>query len=495
MSPPELTFDPYSGADKLAVVIGAHNDAMQKYVADRIAAWLDDDDPISGGKLWVYRKNETLKASERTDWAKYLSDVRTRNQAPHVPDIVPCWDIDLTSDYADSTRINLHVALENHSKLLKRGAQYVEHALFQVGMDTELPDSLHRSLRLDRLEPSYRYNRYMSYAAIGYNCAVERVASDVGIVLLRTAWAPRFVQPRVRPLDYPGVVRKMRTLASANNMDGLISIVKRFKDWIAALPGRVDPVVGAQNAAEADREKAAFATHLKQWSQEADAIAAGITLLEESRKHWKEPGTQADPLAIPFEAWRAMNETMANLMQQRNKKDNGEWHLFQLAFILATLPSVVTRMPEYRHRYDAKRDDAVTLLYFSTGGGKSEAFFGLLAFTLFLDRLRGKRFGVTALVRYPLRLLTVNQAQRMARMLAQAEKVRVSRGYPGAAFAIGFWVGSGGTPNHHGDKGVKDIAATIDFPRSIDEMSFAWVTLTYLEEPDYQQRTEARKPR
>ena len=49
-------------------------------------------------------------------------------------------------------------------------------------------------------------------------------------------------------------------------------------------------------------------------------------------------------------------------------------------------------------------EETATLLYFPTGGGKSEAFFGLLVYNLFLDRLRGKLVGVTALVRYPLRL-------------------------------------------------------------------------------------------
>jgi ATP-dependent helicase YprA (DUF1998 family) len=61
--------------------------------------------------------------------------------------------------------------------------------------------------------------------------------------------------------------------------------------------------------------------------------------------------------------------------------------------------------------FDPEFDEEIaTLLYFPTGGGKSEAFFGLLIFNLFLDRLRGKSTGITALLRYPLRLLTLQQA-------------------------------------------------------------------------------------
>ena len=62
-------------------------------------------------------------------------------------------------------------------------------------------------------------------------------------------------------------------------------------------------------------------------------------------------------------------------------------------------------------------EDAASLLYMSTGGGKTEAFFGTVVFGLFLDRLRGKRRGVTAMMHYPLRLLTVQQAQRLAKLL------------------------------------------------------------------------------
>src|SRR5690606_39221158 len=66
---------------------------------------------------------------------------------------------------------------------------------------------------------------------------------------------------------------------------------------------------------------------------------------------------------------------------------------------------------------------------------------------LFLDRLRGKSRGVTALVRYPLRLLTLQQARRLMRVLVRAELVRLDQGLAGWPFEIGFWVGSGNTPN------------------------------------------------
>jgi hypothetical protein len=149
-----------------------------------------------------------------------------------------------------------------------------------------------------------------------------------------------------------------------------------------------------------------------------------------------------------------MNEAMANFMQKRFGTNASEWRLFQLAFIVANIPTFASRIPGFEHHFDEHRDDAVTLLYFATGGGKSEAFFGLLVFSVLLDRLRGKGKGVTALLRYPLRLLTIQQAQRCAKVLAQAELVRRRWGYEGDPIAIGFWVGSGGSPNNHRAPGV-----------------------------------------
>ena len=78
--------------------------------------------------------------------------------------------------------------------------------------------------------------------------------------------------------------------------------------------------------------------------------------------------------------------------------------------------------------------------------------------------MRGKRTGVTALLRYPLRLLTIQQAQRCARMLAQAELIRRKYGYKGDPLSIGFWVGSGGSPNWHKTKGINSIPDIIAEP-------------------------------
>ena len=103
----------------------------------------------------------------------------------------------------------------------------------------------------------------------------------------------------------------------------------------------------------------------------------------------------------------------------------------------------------------------VDLLFFPTGGGKTEAYLGLSAFTIALRRLRNPGLagaGLTVLMRYTLRLLTLDQLQRAAGLICALELERLAAPdrlgtWP---IEIGLWVGSGATPNRMGRKGEPD---------------------------------------
>ena len=131
---------------------------------------------------------------------------------------------------------------------------------------------------------------------------------------------------------------------------------------------------------------------------------------------------------------------------------NRTWRLFQLAFVLLNLPSLTDlHHPDRSHETDAVAD----LLWFATGGGKTEAYLGLTAYTLALRRLQGEiegrrgDHGIAVLMRYTLRLLTLQQFQRAAALMCACEAIRrADIGKWGETpFRLGLWVGSKTTPN------------------------------------------------
>ena len=142
-----------------------------------------------------------------------------------------------------------------------------------------------------------------------------------------------------------------------------------------------------------------------------------------------------------------------------SKKYN-TWRLFQIVFIVSLIPDIVA-CDENLMTQEEKRKTTlgnVSLLYFPTGGGKTEAFLGVLVFNVFFDRYRGKSQGVTSILRYPLRLLSVQQVQRLANTLAQAELLR--REDPSIVdteeFSLGYFVGDNNTPNKISSKLVSE---------------------------------------
>ncbi|MBC8556082.1 MAG: hypothetical protein H8D23_41235 [Candidatus Brocadiales bacterium] len=118
------------------------------------------------------------------------------------------------------------------------------------------------------------------------------------------------------------------------------------------------------------------------------------------------------------------------------------WYPYQLVFIVMNLRSLV----------DPESDERLTTdcLWFPTGGGKTEAYLGLIAFEILHSRLSGRNSrGVVVLMRYTLRLLTAQQFQRAACMITALEHIR--RGevekFGEEPISIGLWVGSSFTPN------------------------------------------------
>ncbi|MBB6187572.1 DEAD/DEAH box helicase [Rhodanobacter sp. MP7CTX1] len=443
----------------------AATDALNAAIAQQLQEWAASSEPNFGGQSWGYRRGRPVRPSDIRNWQQYLESIRASNLAVVVPNIEMRWVIQALPDPVDLGRLTIHVALENWTPpLTQSNFKELEPALFHVSVTTTVPADLHRFLRLDRVKPSYRYNDHLKYPAIGFNGGVI-LRREGNTNRLTTTWSPRYVLPRIVPTE-GAVESNIEKLAQPDCLLGLQPLIGAYEAWLAALEkSPIDRGPDGPNASvEEAAERGKFLKDLTAWRAELSSIRCGIEILTVSRAHWSGPGIQKSPMGIPFEAWISMNTAMARVAKA---KGYDEWRLFQLAFILASIPAFATRIPDFHDFYTAEvaqYANSVTLLYFATGGGKSEAFLGLLSFVLFLDRLRGKHRGVSALMRYPLRLLTLQQARRTFSVMGAAEEVRHARGHPGDAFSLGFWVGGSNTPNWHSEDGYKEVPTESEVP-------------------------------
>jgi hypothetical protein len=190
-------------------------------------------------------------------------------------------------------------------------------------------------------------------------------------------------------------------------------------------------------------------------TEHADAAKAQLELCHEALRRMRRGVALLADLRQPrvLQAFRLANMAMA---QQRARTSwvkagrkgepevtSGKWRPFQISFLLLCLEGIV----------DSNSDDrgVADLLWFPTGGGKTEAYLGLIAFTTFHRRLRDgvKGAGVTVLMRYTLRLLTLQQFERAAALICAMEEIRrqeqSSLGHE--PISIGMWVGASATPN------------------------------------------------
>jgi hypothetical protein len=304
-----------------------------------------------------------------------------------------------------------------------------------------------------------QYRDVLEYA-VGHGISAVAQADHDGICRsVSTTWIPRAEVPRVDHADTETigkVVLEMEKLAELVDLAGarasLSALVSSYRAWIK---GQENGLSGLGLTPE---RKATASDLLTTAKVVADRIEEGVESL-------------ADPDCL--EAFRIANRAMARSARQRFGVQDGiapkdvkppRWRAFQLAFILMNLKGLSDPLHQSRR--------VVDLLFFPTGGGKTEAYLGLAAFTLVLRRLKNPGIssaGVSIIMRYTLRLLTLDQLGRAAGLMCALEIERAANKALGIwPFEIGLWVGSAATPNRMGH--AKD-----DGPGKNDT---AWAKLT-----------------
>lgn len=323
-------------------------------------------------------------------------------------------------------RYLISVSLVNNSQVFsgsnrKRSNDKISiETLFNSGLRIRLNDAKFQDILMDYFADDYKYDR--TQKGIGTNCTIEYNEKNNE---LYTDHLPVYTQYRFVTRDNLAV-----------KFDDLIN------DPIKELH-RIEKLMEKEHEEWKDYKNSIITTLTEKGKQAIDLEIQEFYL---EIQRYKKGIKTIENYPIVKKSFVYMNETFKNTNAKYNT-----WRLFQLVFIVSILPDIVAcdenLMPE-----DEKRNttlDAMALLYFPTGGGKTEAFLGVLVFNLFFDRYRGKTAGVTSILRYPLRLLSVQQVQRLANVLAQAEIIR--RGDEDikntGAFSLGYFVGDGNTPN------------------------------------------------
>ena len=275
--------------------------------------------------------------------------------------------------------------------------------------------------------------------ATGHGVSADWEVVERACRLLRTAWIPRADVEETKTAGVPGAELSMDALSALPDGQAagvaLRPLVERYRAWMESQR--------AKSGTLPDTRRETAGELLRLAGVAADRIERGIAMLA------------ADPDVL--DAFRVANRAVARALRQRLREQfttqPPAWRAFQLAFILLNVPGLADPRDSDR--------ETVDLLFFPTGGGKTEAYLGLAALAIVLRRLRNlgqdglQGAGVSVIMRYTLRLLTLDQLGRASGLMCALELERAAdtAKYGKWPFEIGLWVGKAATPNFMGRKG------------------------------------------
>jgi hypothetical protein len=345
--------------------------------------------------------------------------------------------IDVTQDALRGFRVQIRIVNQSANtrwvsapRTMRRVDRFEEPFFFNVDLLVDLKSNVIEPTILELDAADFRYDNRLW--ADGFNAAAEFEPRSNSI---RTRYAPVARQRRVRHLV------GTEDLEFGRFADEPLSRIKRLESEMVAFretwqpSSHDDPSVRA--AEDADRDR--FADEARRFSQ-------GIVALESDERAMR--------------AFVATMRAFANMWNVRAPGRSASWRRFQMVFIVCVIGGLFRRiLGDYE---DLK---IVDVLWFPTGGGKTEAYLALMIWQAFFDRLTGKKVGVTAMMRFPLRLLSLQQMQRVVEAIACAEQIRkASKDFAGDPFSVGFLVGSTATRNKLSPSDIQQLQEQLKLP-------------------------------
>lgn len=316
--------------------------------------------------------------------------------------------------------VNNSVVLYSGAHRSRKNDKFTVETLFNSGIRVELNNASFCPIELDFFKDDYKYDK--TQYALSNNCAVEFIKAENA---LQTNHLPLYEQYRLITNDSLAVKFLDLVDNPIATLEGIFAKMrKELEDWKQYKEQKIPELT--------ERGKEKLSKEIQGFEDEILNFASGIYVLKN--------------YPIVRKSFVQMNKAFAETSQKYST-----WRLFQIVFIVSMIPDIAAcdrdLMPDDEKAKTHLSDMA--LLYFPTGGGKTEAFLGVLVFNLFFDRHRGKSCGVTSILRYPLRLLSVQQVQRLANVLAKAEIIRrVDNEISDTeCFSLGYFVGDNNTPN------------------------------------------------
>ena len=308
----------------------------------------------------------------------------------------------------------------------------------------------------DYLSNQLLYRNVHNYA-IGHGTAANW-DDEEPVKWISTATFPQYDLKPIVPSTIEGVSLEMLNMSPCGNISETISelrlMCKRYREWIDGLcdlKKTLDPKYGETAARHisncetclARMEKGVYLLEQNETIRTAFQYMNLAMLMQQLHynlplQRWEDDGHNGIKLASPVQLPVITDkETWGD-----NKDKYGKWRPFQLAFVLMNLHSM----------YDRNSDERgiVDLIWFPTGGGKTEAYLGLSAYTIFIRRLLDKDDkGTAILMRYTLRLLTAQQYERASAMICACDLIRKEHEelFGKSRITIGLWVGGTTTPN------------------------------------------------